>query len=105
MASKKGASKWFVALPLKRYGLMLTKSEFRYGFFIRYKILATSTPFNCLCGKKFKFAQMRHNEIRETFAKVMHGVYYDVEIEPALQLLQGESFIKNLLHSSIDDSK
>ena len=31
---------------------------------------------------------MRHNEIRDTFAKIMHDICYDVEVE-----LQGESFI------------
>ena len=36
---------------------------------------------------------MRHNEIRDTFAKILHDLYYDVEFEPTLQLLQGESFI------------
>ena len=29
MASEKGASNWLTALPLKRYGFTLTKSEFR----------------------------------------------------------------------------
>ena len=35
---------------------------------------------------------MRHDAIRDTFAKVMDDVCYDVEIEPPLLLLQGESF-------------
>ena len=32
-------------------------------------------------------------QLRDTFAKIMHDVCYDVEAEPILQLLQGESFI------------
>ena len=36
---------------------------------------------------------MRHNEIYNTFAKILHNVCYDVEFEAALQLPQGESFI------------
>ena len=35
---------------------------------------------------------MRHDAIRDTFAKIMDDVCYDVEIEPHLQPLQGESF-------------
>ena len=38
---------------------------------------------------------MRHNEIRDTFAALMSEVCFDVEIEPKLQSLQGESFVNN----------
>ena len=38
MASEKGAPNWLTALPLKRYGFTLTKSEFRDGLCIRYNI-------------------------------------------------------------------
>ena len=38
---------------------------------------------------------MRHDEIRDTFANLMSEVCYDVEIEPKLQSLQGESFVNN----------
>ena len=36
---------------------------------------------------------MRHSAIRDTFAKIIHDVCYDVEIEPTLQLLQCEYFL------------
>ena len=35
---------------------------------------------------------MRHDEIRDTFAKIMKDVCFDVEVEPKLQRLEGESF-------------
>ena len=35
---------------------------------------------------------MSHNEIRDTFANLMKGVCFDVELEPKLQPLEGESF-------------
>ena len=35
---------------------------------------------------------MRCNEIRDTFAEIVRDLCYDVEVEPTLQLLQGESF-------------
>ena len=38
---------------------------------------------------------MRDNEIRDTFANLMSEVCFDVEIEPKLQSLQGESFVNN----------
>ena len=34
---------------------------------------------------------MRHNEIRDTFANLMDEVCHDVQIEPMLQELQGET--------------
>ena len=36
---------------------------------------------------------MRHDEIRDTFAAIMKEVCFDVEIEPKLQPLEGESFV------------
>ena len=35
---------------------------------------------------------MRHDEMRDNFAELMRDVCYDVEIEPKLQTLEGESF-------------
>ena len=35
---------------------------------------------------------MRHDEIRDTFAKIMKDVCFDVEVEPKLQRLKEESF-------------
>ena len=35
---------------------------------------------------------MRHDAIRDTFAKIINDVCYALEIEPHLQPLQGESF-------------
>ena len=47
------------------------------------------------CG----FTDMWHNEIRDTFAMIMLEVCYDVEFEPTLKLLQGESFIQKTLRT------
>ena len=35
---------------------------------------------------------MRHNEIRDTFASLLKDICFDVELEPKLQPLEGESF-------------
>ena len=103
LATEKGASSWLNTLPLKRYHFDLTKTEFRDGLAIRFGWEAQKTPATCPCGETFSFShsfhcnkggytQMRHNEIRDTFANVMKDVCYDVEIEPRLQPLEGESF-------------
>ena len=103
LASEKGSSSWLNALPLEKYGFHLTKGEFRDGLCFRYSWEPKNTPSVCPCSKKFTLAHalqcpkggytiMRHNEIRDTFANFMDEVCHDVQIEPKLQELQGETF-------------
>ena len=47
---------------------------------------------------------MRHDEIRDTFADIMKDVCFDVEIEPKLQPLEGESF-ENKTTTTEDDAR
>ena len=60
-------------------------------------------PATCACGEDFTtshalhcpkggYTHMRHNDIRDSIANLLDEVCYDVEIEPCLQPLQGESF-------------
>ena len=104
LADKKGASNWLKALPLSRYNFNLKKSEFRDDIYWIYGWEPTKTPLTRVCGAKFNLTHalhcakcgcthIRHNEIRDTFANLMNEVCYDVEIEPKLQPLQGESFV------------
>ena len=60
------------------------------------------TLLHALLCAKGGYTHMRHNEIRDTFAKNMHDVCYDVEAESALQLFQSESFIHRT--SSTDEN-
>ena len=103
LVSEKGASSWLAALPLKHYDFTLTKSEFRDGLALRYGWEPKNLPAKCPCGEPFTVAHslhcgkggythMRHDEIRDTFAKIMKDVCFDVEVEPKLQRLEGESF-------------
>ena len=103
LSSEKGASSWLNALPLQRYGFTLTKSDFRDGLAIRYGWEPKNTPSLCPCGEPFTmshalhcakagYTHLRHNEIRDTFAKLMDEVCHDVELEPKLQPLEGETF-------------
>ena len=50
---------------------------------------------HALHSSKGGYTQIRHNEIRDTFANLINEVCHDVEIEPKLQPLQGESFVNN----------
>ena len=104
LSIEKCASSWLNTLPLKRYHFDLTKTKFRDGLALRYEWEPLKTPAMCPCGELFSlshflqcnkggYTQMRHNEIRDTFASVMKEVCYDVEIEPKLQPLEGESFV------------
>ena len=106
LASEKGASNWLNALPLSRYNFNLNKSEFRDGIYLRYGWEPSKTPLTCACGADFNlthalhcvkggYTHIRHNEIRDTFANLMNEVCHDVEIEPKLQPLRGESFVNN----------
>ena len=103
LVSEKGASSWLAALPLKRYGFTLTKSEIRDGLALRYGWEPKNVPVKCPCGEPFTVAHSlhcgkgcythnRHDEIRDTFAKIMEDVCFDVEVEPNFQRLEGESF-------------
>ena len=101
LASEKGASSWLNALPLSKHGFDLTKTEFLDGIALRYTWELKNTPAICPHGKKFSlthalhcansgYTHLRHNEIRDVFAKLMDDVCHDVQIEPKLQSLDAK---------------
>ena len=55
---------------------------------------AYGEPFmsHALHCAKGGYTHLRHNEIRDTFAKLLGDVCNDIEIEPKLQPLEGETF-------------
>ena len=105
LSSEKRASSWLNALPLQKYGFALTKSEFRDGLVLRYGWEPKNLPISCACGEPFMshalhcakggYTHLRHNKFRDTFAKILGDVCNDVEIEPKLQPLEGETFDKS----------
>ena len=112
LAMEKGASCWLNALPLKRYHFDLTKGEFRDGIALRYGRDPVKLPSRCACGENFNVAHalhcpkggythIRHNDIRDSFANLLNEVCNDVEVEPCLQSLQGETFANRT--TTIDD--
>ena len=92
-ASEKGASAWLNVFPLKRYRFHLNKSEFRDGLSLRCSWNPKNDPLNCPCGETFSLTHalhcpkgghtiVRHNKIRDKFAKLMSDVCLDVAVEP-----------------------
>ena len=86
-----GASSWLSALPIKDQGFYLDKQTFWDALFIRYGIQLPRLPPKCVCGIQFTtehalscpkggFISMRHNEVRDLTAELLHEVWYDVEI-------------------------
>ena len=102
MAKEKGASSWLTTLPLDWLGYTLNRQEFRDSIALRYNWKIKDMPAYCGCGKendidhslsckKGGYVILRHNNIRDTTAKVLEEVCYDVQIEPRLIPINGES--------------
>ncbi|KAL5266795.1 hypothetical protein ACHWQZ_G003996 [Mnemiopsis leidyi] len=102
MAKEKGASSWLTTLPLDWLGYTLNRQEFRDSIALRYNWKIKDMPAYCGCGeeneidhslscKKGGYVILRHNNIRDTTAKLLEEVCYDVQIEPRLIPINGES--------------
>ena len=94
------------ALPLKEQGFTLNKSEFRDAIAIRYGTPLSDLPSVCPCGGRYDldhalnckrggFVIMRHNNVRDFVANLLSQVCVDVEKEPPLQPLTGETIVGN----------
>ena len=102
LATEKGASNWLTVLPIKDQGFNLNKREFRDAVKLRYDWEITDLPSTCVCGDNYNpdhamicrqggFIIQRHNELRDLEAELLTSVCNDVEIEPVLQDVTGES--------------
>ena len=103
LATKKGASAWLTAFPIEEHGLTLHKQAFRDALCIRYGWEPTRLPCHCSCGAPFStthvfscskgaFPSIHHDHIQDVTAQLMTEVGGNVEIEPTLQPLSGETF-------------
>lgn len=101
LSKDKGASSWLGARPVQEHGFSLHKGAFRDALALRYGWEPPNLPSHCACGSAFDsthalscakggFTIVRHDEIRNLTASLMHEVCHDVEIEPKLQSLSGE---------------
>ena len=102
LAREKGASSWLTVLPLSEHGFGLHKSGFQDAMALRYGWTPKNAPSKCECGEVFTvehalscpkggFQILRHNEIRDFTASLLTEVCHDVQVEPELQPLTGES--------------
>ena len=109
----KSTSNWLTALPLKDQGFHLDKRSFWDALFIRCNIPLNKLPSSCVCGSSFTMDHalirkrggviaIRHNDIRDLTANLLTQVRHDVKVEPMLQPLTGESFVKK---STITDDE
>ena len=83
-------------------GFTLNKREFRDGLKWRYDWPFKENPSKSVCGESFNmdhamicrrggFIIQRHNELRDLEAELLSIVCIDVQIEPALQEVNGEA--------------
>ena len=102
ISRESGASNWLTTLPLFEKGVYLTKREFWDAVLLRYNWPLPRLPASCACGsaftiqhalscKKGGFVTQRHNEFRDLTANLLSEVCHDVQIEPPLNELTGES--------------
>lgn len=101
-AAEKGSSSWLSVIPLAEQGFTLNKGEFRDAISLRYDRPMADLPSKCPCGQNFDanhalnckrggFIIMRHNNVRDFEANLLRKVCHDVEVEPPLQPLDGET--------------
>ena len=101
-SKEKGASTWLTVLPLEEYEFTLNKGEFRDAINLRYAKTLRGLPSKCPCGQKYDvthalnckkggFVTQRHDQLRNYEAELLKKVVNDVELEPPLQPLTGET--------------
>ena len=111
LAGEKGASAWLTTLPIEDMGFTLHKRAFRDAVFLRYGWTPPFLPTNCICGKAFSvdhalscnrgaFPIHCHNEIRDLTAGLLSEVCQDVCLEPKLQRVDNESFIRRTANTN-----
>ena len=78
LATEDGSSNWLTVIPLKELDYNLNKKEFRDAIKLRYDWEITDTPG-------------AHDELRDLEAEMLRMVCNDVEVEPVLQEVTGET--------------
>jgi hypothetical protein len=102
-SQEKGTSALITTLPLKTHGFSLSTSEFTDALLMRYRLPLSGLPSTCICGQPYSldhsqcchvggFVNMRHDGVRDLLADCMREVINDVDTEPLLKPLNGETF-------------
>ena len=104
LAREKGGSSTLTTIPISEHGFCFdVKSDFHDHVHLRYCWPLDNLPPTCPCGANFTidhaqicklsgFIHMRHNDPTTFLAQCMKEVHQDVELEPPLQPLNGETF-------------
>ena len=89
--------------------LNLNKREFKHAVNVRYDWQISDVPDVCVSGEPFNlmsimqwfvnwggggFIIQRHNELRDLEAQMLNLVCHDVEVEPVLQEITGQSLAR-----------
>ena len=99
---EKGASSWLTVIPIKDQGYDLNKREFKDAIKMRYNWEISDLPKTCVCGdifdvdhavicKRGGFVIQRHNELHDLETELLNTVCNDVQVEPVLQQITGET--------------
>ena len=103
LAREKGGSSTLTTIPISEHGFFFeVKSDFHDHVHLRYCWPLANLPPTCPCGSRFTvdhaqicklsgFIHMRHDDPTRFLAKCMKEVHNDVELEPSLQPLTGET--------------
>ncbi len=104
LARAKGGSSTLTTIPVAEHGFFFeVKSDFVDHIKLRYCWPLDRLPTTCPCGAKFSmdhaqicktggFIHMRHDDPTYLLAKCMKEIHRDVEVEPTLLPLSGETF-------------
>ena len=116
LAREKGGSSTLTTIPISEHGFFFeVKSDFHDHVHLRYCWPLDNLPPTCLCGSDFTidhaqicklsgFINMRHDDPTTFLAKCMKEAYHDVELEPPLQPLTGET-LRHLTANSEPDAR
>ena len=116
LAREKGGSSTLTTIPISEHGFFFeVKSDFHDHVHLRYCWPLDNLPSTCPCGSDFTidhaqicklsgFINMRHDDPTTFLAKCMKEVHHDVELEPPLQPLTGET-LRHLTANSEPDAR
>ena len=105
LASEKGAPSWITTLPLSAHGFELPKGALRDALCLQYGWPVSHLPTTCVCSAAMEIEHAlscrygglpawRDNEVRNLLASCLRKAGCDTAIEPQLQPLSGEVFLR-----------
>ena len=111
ITQEKGVLNWLKTYPVSDQGYDLNKQQFWDCVRLHYGWRLTNIPSTCTCEskmdiqhamncKKGGFITIRHNHLRDLTANLLTEVYKDVDIEPQLLPVTGETFENRTANTS-----